>query len=284
MSALAQVHKHSWLAYRFTYGDRSAPTYSRYTDYPSSVIGPDGALYTSRPQIGIKPIKYSGVFNETPVKIKMDVGAADSFTDRISSGEPHSPITVDIWEIVDPAPGNLPKQVLHLFNGDVQIVSKNADGHSGVIEIEVAGLKNQLEVPLGIPLLPHCVWTFTKRGCALSPTGLAETGTLTALLSTDKQIATITGLSSHTGKYWHRGYVEVDGLRILIRDWNSTAATTFMLGQEPPARWVGVTVSVFPGCDKQLTTCRTRWNNEEHFGGAGFAVPAYHPVVENGAS
>lgn len=283
MSALSQVHKHSWLAYRFTYGDPASPTYSRYTDYPSSIIGPDGGLYSSRPAIGIKPVNYAGTFGEAPVKIKMDLGATDSFTDRISSGEPHSPVSVDIWEIVDPAPGSLPKQELLLFSGDMQTVSRNADGHSGIIEIEVANLKNQLDVPLGIPLLPHCVWTFTKRGCFKSSVGLAETGTLTSLLSTDKQIATITGLSAHTGKYWHRGYVEVDGLRIRIRDWNSTAATTFMLGLEPPARWVGGSVTVFPGCDKQLVTCRTRWNNEEHFGGAGFAVPAYHPVVEDGA-
>ena len=281
VTALSQPKKHAWLAVRFTYGNLGSPTYARYTDFPSSVVGPDGALFTSRPTLGIEPIKYSGAFQETPVKIKVDRGAVDSFTDQVSSGEPHSPIKVDIWEIIDPAPSTLARDVLHLFRGDVQIVTKNPEGHTEIVEIAAVNLKGQLDVPLGLLVMPHCVWTFTGPGC--QKTGVAaETGTLTAKDSTDKMIVTITGLSGHSGKYWHRGYVEVAGLRISIRDWASGNPTTFMLVVEPPERWVGASVSVFPGCDKSIATCRTRWSNEEHFGGFGFAIPAYHPVVEDG--
>lgn len=284
MSALSQSSKASFLAVRFQHGDPASPTFERFTDYPTSVVGPDGSLFTSRVQMKVENISLSAALEESPFKLLIELGASGSFTDQVSSGEPHSPIKLDVWEIINPSPSALPVEVLHLFSGDVQIVTRNADGNTNLIEVESVHLKSQLEIPMGLVCMSDCVWTFTGRGCNLSPAGLAETGTLTAKDSSDGMIVTITGLSAHTGRYWHRGYVEVDGLRIGIRDWEAGDATTFCLVVEPPARWVGVSVSVFPGCDKTLDTCRVRWNNEEHFCGLGFAMPAYHPVVEDGTA
>lgn len=282
MTALSNNIKHSWLAVRFKYGSPSSPTYTRYTDYPTSIIGPDGSLFTSRTALAVDTIKYSGAFQEPTLKIKVDRGSTGSFTDQVSSGEPHSPISVDIWEMVDPSPGTLPRTILHLYHGNVQIVTRNAEDNSNVIELEAVNLKNQLDVPLGLLLMPYCVWTFTGRGCAYPSSGLSETGDFDSKDADDGLLVTILNLGAQTGRYWHRGYLENSGLRIGIRDWVDSAPTKFYLVQEPPARWIGAKVQVFPGCDKTITTCRARWSNEERFGGFGFAVPAYHPVVEDG--
>lgn len=283
MSALSQPAKRSCLLVRFRHGDPSSPTYERFTDSPDPQQGPDFATYSPLPALNVPSINYGGGFNEELVTLNMSLGASGSFSDYVSNGEPHSPVTVDIWESIEGVPASSGRTFLHLTSGDLQVVSRNVEGNPDVISMQIANLKSQVDVPLGVPMTPDCANTFTVGRCQLSPAGLADSGTLTAKDSSDGMIVTITGLGAQSGRYWHRGYVEVDGLRIGIRDWVDSDPTTFALVVEPPARWVGVAVTVFPGCDKSLDTCRNRWNNEEHFNGLGIAIPAYHPVVESGS-
>jgi hypothetical protein len=97
----------------------------------------------------------------------------------------------------------------------------------------------------------------------------------------DRRIGTITGLGTHSDKYWHRGYASRDGIDIGIRDWSSGTPTRFIFVREVPADWVGQSVVVTPGCDKTPGVCNARWSNLARFGGAGIAIPPYHPVFED---
>ena len=90
----------------------------------------------------------------------------------------------------------------------------------------------------------------------------------------------ITGLQAHSDGWWNRGFVERDGLQILIREWVS--GTTFTLAKIPPADWDGEDLVVTPGCDKTATDCGSaKWKNQNRFGGIGYALPTYNPTFES---
>lgn len=279
MTQLQKPQKQSFLLLEFKYGDPVAPTYTRFTDQ-SSDVDALGSKWSAVPDMDVRIPSNIGTLADKQLEIEMKLQSG--FLTNVSSGEPHSPVRVTLSEMSIAADDGSGPQTIVLFVGKLTNVRRNPGGHSESVRLIAVHSKARMAIPLGLPANHHCVWTFTERGCAKSPVGLRESGTLTVLTG---KVATITGLADHsadtTSRYWHMGYVEKDGLRITIRDWEQAAATTFYLAKEPPASWVGATVRVFPGCDKTIETCRARWSNEANFGGFGYAIPAYHPVYEN---
>lgn len=82
-----------------------------------------------------------------------------------------------------------------------------------------------------------------------------------------------------TGTRYQRGFVELDDIRVMIR--SQVDLTTVQLNRAPPPEWVqGTLVSITPGCDKTIETCRAEWDNEIKFAGPGYGIPRYHPVFE----
>lgn len=84
--------------------------------------------------------------------------------------------------------------------------------------------------------------------------------------------------------WWVRGFFEKDGLRIGISDWkfNDTAGVgtnIFILNRIPPADWNGAQLVLHPGCQRTPQACADR-NNSERFGGLGYGIPAYNPIME----
>ena len=272
---LAQTSKKALLFVTFSYG--SGPTYVRYTDWDSDVVHPtSGATFTSVAAMDVKLPKYTGVFKEGSLGIALP---ANVFTLLLSSGIPFPEVSVTVEELtqdVDETVGRL----LTLFKGIVLRTIQNYQGNPNVVQIEVENIKAQFGVKLGLVATHHCNWGLgSLKGCdpagtAISLASLVESGTLTTISGSS---VIITGLSAVRDRYWHRGYVEYEWLRITIRDWLS--GTTFQLTKRPPSTWSGKTVSVTPGCDKTKETCAL-WNNETHFGGAGLGMPSYHPSIE----
>jgi hypothetical protein len=272
MSTIGRSEKTSQLFLEFRYGDPAAPTYARFTDWTEdTILGSQS--YDSTPDMEVRAPEISGILNDKTLQVALPL-KVNGFTDRLSNGTPHSPIYVTLRELLRSLDGGSSEQQVVLFKGRVSRVIRNPNGRTNSVGIEAKSLKSQMDVPMGLPANHQCVWTFGGRGCFVTvPT---ENGTLATI--TGKTV-TITGLAGHADRYWHRGFVERQGLRLLIREWVN--GTSFELAKEPPADWATQTVKVYAGCDKTIETCRARWSNEINFGGFGYAIPAYHPVFES---
>lgn len=277
MSAIDQSNKRSFTLVKFTFGDPAAPTVLRFVNVAADVTGSDG-VFLAKPDMGVNIDMFTGVFDEKPVKIGLDK-RSDSFFDDISNGEPHSPIFVEIWELIESVDGA--DDEFKLFSGRVARVSDNFRGKQNQIQIECRTWKGKVDIPLGVLATHQCPWIFTGEGCEVVARTFA--GTVSSI--TGFQIvltsAPATGSPPTTffEREFQRGYMKRDGLRITIRDWQS--GDTFQMTKPPPQEWIGNAVTLVAGCDKTIETCRDIHDNEERFNGLGFAMLPYNPNYES---
>lgn len=262
--------KTSFLFLEFRTGNPLSPTFHRYTDRAVDTVLED-VMFTSVQAIECDIGKRTGTMDEPTSTIKMP---RDTFLDRISNGEPHAPIRLTIREAVEDD-GVL--DLTFLFKGRVMRSARNFDGRTELVRLDARSWKQKdLDFLLGIPIHGKCPFTFLERGCFL-PGGRAaveQEGTLTAISGL---AVTITGTTAPRDRYFDQGYIEKDGLRIKIRDYDS--GDSFALVRQPPDDWLGADVIVVPGCDQQHSTCKL-WLNEEHFGGIGKVMQARNPLID----
>ena len=271
MSTAGASEKVSAMLVEIRWGDPAAPSYLRLTDFTSDVSF-QSLVYTAEPRLEIKGLEISGIFDaDKPVQFVFPL-ITGGVLDKATSGQRHSPIFISLWEKLFSTTGGQ-DQVLTFFRGKAIRTTRNYNGRKDFVLFEAFGVKQRLAIALGLIAGHQCQWPFGGRGCGAAVT--QETGTMTAVTGTS---ATITGLGGHANRFWHRGFVERDGLRIEVRDWLS--GTTFELMAEPPPDWIGQAVKVHEGCDKTIAVCRLK-GKEEKFSGFGSAIPAYSPNFEN---
>lgn len=276
MTAINQSNKRSFTLVKFTFGDPAAPTVKRFANVAADVTGSDG-VFLAKPDMAVIIDMFTGVFDEKPLKIRLDK-SSDSFFDDISNGEPHSPIFVEIWELIESVDGT--DDELKLFSGRIAKVFDNFQGKQNQIQIECRTWKGKIDIPLGVLATHQCPWIFTQEPCdvvARTFAGVVDSivgfeVTLTAAPATGSPPATF------FPREFHRGYMKRDGLRITIRDWES--GVVFKMTKPPPQEWIGNAVTLVAGCDKTIETCRTIHDNEERFNGLGFAMLPYNPNYE----
>lgn len=240
-----------------------------YTDWTVDLTHAN-VTYLSTPRMAIKPIVDSGLMDDEPVVISLPL---DTFTDAISSGEPHAPIFVELRERVESDDDSL---VSVRFLGRVDIAYRNYQRVANTVALECRSWKYYLQSLSGITVDHQCPWTvYDPRTCKTTKTGKTGVGVITAISDT---AVTISGLTTKPDFFWNRGFLELDGLRLMIRYWAS--GTTFLLNRRPPSAWAGQAVTVTAGCDNLVETCRTTHSNESNFGGAGYGMTPYNPVFE----
>lgn len=292
-TALASPQKNRWSLVQFVYGAEASQHVERFVDRPNDYVDGQGNTWLGQPAMEISEIERAIALEEKPVTIKMPITIA--FVDRISSGEPHAPVEVTIQEAYD---DGLTVKTIFLFVGDVSRTVRNCDGHMALASIECIAEKAQYGIPMGIIMDAFCPNTFGGPGCFKDLAPLKQTVVLDNILPSGKVVHFDGEVTPTTGdgavplkvlEYWARGYVEYDGLRILIRDARTVVAggetptlpvgNWWILAEEPPASWLGKTVVITPGCNKLPKRC-DEWLNLEHFAGSGHAMPAFHPNLE----
>lgn len=273
MSAIDQSNKRSFTLVKFTYGDPGGPTISRFVNVAANVTGTDGE-FLAKLDMGVRIDTFTGVFDEKPIQIRLDK-SSDPFFDDISNGEPHSPIFVEIWELIESVDGA--DVEIKLFSGRVTKVFDNFQGKQNQIKIEARTWKGKIDIPMGVIATHQCPWIFTGEGCEVVAATFAGT-----VLSISGFTVTLTVAPGTPAPFlereFHRGYMKRDGLRITIRDWQS--GDVFEMTKPPPQEWIGEAVTLVAGCDKTIETCRTIHNNEDRFNGMGFAMLPYNPNYE----
>lgn len=261
--------KDSFYLVELRYGEKDNYSYHRITDWPSDVTPYGEPTYSSVEAFEVDPGKVAGDLSDQGFKLKVHRGDS-GFFHRISNGEQFSRIKVVARQGFRNASQT---EYTYLFRGWVKRIVRNADGRKGLVRLECVTFKSKLDLPLGMGANPRCPWTFGDKSCKAVPG--RETGLLTVV---DGSTVTITGLSSHIDSYWHRGYVEYQGMRLTIRGWSGD---TFQLSRKPPNDWISQNVTVVEGCDKRIKTCRDDKDRENRFGGIGKAIPKHNPMFEN---
>lgn len=276
--------KRAFLIIQFRYGDPLASTFARYTDYTSAAVQ-GMATFDSKPETAVTIPPFTGGFNEQELIVELPL---DTFTTRISSGEPHSPIDVTVVETIEVPTLNLSAPHFDtLFKGRVSKAVRNHKGRAGIVAVYAKNWKSRVKAALGMPCLNECIWTYgDKKTCRAIPTAVA--GEVTAILDnrlTIKKPGGIDPLDAQLDRFFHRGRVERDGLSLDVKDWSNAVVENpdhFYMDDLPPADWLGAAVTVYDGCSKYVSSCRSK-NNEARFAGFGIAIPERNPVLEGSA-
>lgn len=246
----------------------------RYTDHVETIISEDGIFDIPEPTMDIKLPPNTGTFEGKVLSVDLPF-IPDSFVDDVSAQRPYPQVTVKVYEHYI-AGGNA--ETYLMFWGTLTKATKNREGREGRVVIEAKSSKALFKVPAG-PIISHqCPWIFGGNGCQKSFIGLTENVKIDSISTVT--ITTRPLKSSYRdNRHFIRGVVTVEGLAITIASWDRTKSNEFVLTKEPPRSWVGKLALFEPGCEKSIEQCEF-WVNTKNFGGIGFAIPEYNPIIE----
>jgi len=194
----------------------------------------------------------------------------------------HALVTATFQEVIPGTDASL----RNIFKGTFGSITQNPEGNENIVKVEVHSLKKRLEdAKVGLPALSTCLNTLGDSRCQKDISGDILTGTVSSVRTQyDNQITlSLTGSPNMQNARWRRGFVDVGGARSVIRQvlsagTNPNPIVSLFLRDFPPDSWVGESITLTPGCDGNLSTCRSVWDNEIHFMGIGFAMPSRNPV------
>lgn len=290
--AITAPYKRTAMLVALRYKAASGWVWHRYAAWDETLTvdigdGEGPEAFVATPSLGVTiPKQTAGL--SPPEGCKIDFPRS-VFLDRVSDGMPHAPVYLRLCEYVrDDDSGH--DVVLTHYTGRLSISARNIEGRQDRVELEFVNFKHRLKVAMGLPANHTCSWTFgddsaltgvAGKNCRVRADLLTQTGTVTVI---NRKQVTITGLTTPGGaanvNYWRRGWVSQGHLLIQIRDFSTTAPTTFELVKQPPAEFTTGTVVVSPGCEKLKSVCKDRWNNLSNFMGFGEAIPSRNPTQE----
>lgn len=282
--AIEQNEKSSYQLVRFTWneaGQVGPAGEQNYTDWTSPIIDDEGVTYEPRPTMELKIPKNTGDLGDEILTVDMTLEAG--FLTDMSNGLPHATVTCTVSEISRPTNPAPQRSRSVTFQGTIVLATRNANGRKNNVRITAKSPKAMTgNIAVGQPCNIQCGNNLGDIRCQvdLSNGANAFFGTITVINGRTLTIINVNQLNP-SPKYFHRGWIRYGGLRVMIRDWNDSDPTTFVLVRQPPAEWLGKSVFITAGCDKSVETCRERYDNEEHFNGPGFAMPGYLPIFES---
>lgn len=263
------------------YGNGS---FLRFCDMQETLDLPGMGVFSSMPSLAVSLPPYTGVFERKEIELEFAyLTDAFLFGKGVTSGRAFSPVFVRAWQWIRT---NGSDRLRKLFDGKLASAVRNPSGRSDILKLNCVTAKAECRRSCGIESSNTCSHTFgDPKTCGVDLAPLKENGTITII---SKNLVTITGLSAHADRYWHKGSIEADGVEIKIREWVS--GTSFILAKLVPIEWEDTVlgfgskaVVVTPGCDKRPETCEFTWNNLSEILPIGFAVPDYNIFFEDGA-
>lgn len=287
-TASGSPQKEGYVLVQFTHGDPSDYQFERYTNFSRDVES-----YASTPALEVKVPVNTGAFEKKELEIYLPM---DAFTEEVGTGLPHSPIFVSIEEVtVGFTPGEEGARNI-LFTGRVTRTVANFQGRNDTLAFFALPIKSRLDVPMGLQCNHHCANRLFSAGCGLSQALHDLTGQIATMdgkeitISANASITNPTAPGGDNSRFWERGYLRKDGLRIGIHLWTIADPTVFVLRRRPPSNWLlagNNSIQFIPGCHKTIEDCRGVWDNEEGQGGSGgfagygFAMLPYNPIIES---
>ncbi len=150
-----------------------------------------------------------------------------------------------------------------LFTGTIQPVSIDVIGGSG--SFDCRGLAAQAEAFIQT-YQPMCRTDLFSSLCQLVAASFAQTGTVGTIV--DRFTITVAGLASPPADGWFDGGtgVAASGFKFEISRWvQSTLTLTLRIPLCASRFTASEGLTLYPGCDKTGTTCRTKFANKINF-------------------
>lgn len=109
---------------------------------------------------------------------------------------------------------------------------------------------------------PHVLY---GKGCTVNPNTYKQIGAISAVSGA---AITVPGLTPPTGLSFNGGYIEWDSGKGYTerRSINGISGSVFTLSYGSPDIIVGLSISVFPGCDRTMANCNS-FGNISNYGG-----------------
>lgn len=272
--AINQPEKEVYTIVKLTYGNPSSLSYKAFTDWPTDI--PANPTYVATPAMEIKIPANNGILDEKTLNLALPW---DSWLEEVVNGLALAPMKISVAEITKPIEGGPQATFRYVFTGKLIRAIKNYQGRLDKAVLQFTTIKSRLDIPLGITANTHCVWTLFRSPCGANSASYNASVTIDDV---DGKILTVKSDPNKTGKYFHRGVMERQGVRISIQDWDASSPLTFYLVKAPPTDWVeDVVLTAYAGCDRTLTTCITRFSQEINFGGIGYKMPSYNPMTQS---
>lgn len=262
--------KHLAVFVTFTWGDSPVKT-AKYVRFDTAVDD-----YASCKELAVVAEKQHGGVQDAPHSLQ--IARTRLPVSELIRPYAHSPVLVEIAK-ADPYDRSGTWRVT--FSGMVVKTTRNLFRLQRLVRVDVAGWKAFLSSPLGGQCLGSCDHVLGDYGClvdlGLAGSNRTQTGTCTAISG---YTITVTGLTSPSPKWFRFGEARYDGLRLWIAE--QISSTQFRLGRLPPPEWIGSTITMVVGCDKDLDgDCRNKFANESRYRALGKLMPAYNPQYEN---
>lgn len=191
-----------------------------------------------------------------------------------------------IWQVVilrwhDTASGT---KTAVFFNGTI---ASTTFENSAEVRLELVGREAAFKrsIPAGL-IQRHCIWQTFSPECGVDPNATNTLGpiwkTTATVSSVDTKIHTITMTStaSPAAGFFTAGWIEMSDTiqqRLLINK-HLSGFVLQLLGKIPTSLIVGTVVTLLPGDDKLLSTCRDRFLNVANFMGFN-QLPQSNPLL-----
>ncbi len=172
---------------------------------------------------------------------------------------------VKLERIFMPEPGDTSLGTVVLFEGAVAGVSPSSTRVELTIKSELEKLNTQLPHNLYMPACSHALY---DAGCGLSRSNFTDTASVGASPS-PTTLAFASGLSEADG-YYDLGVVAFTaganlGVRRAVKSYVGNVVTLALPLPHAPAE--GDAFTIYPGCKKSLTVCKTKFGNSDRFRG-----------------
>ncbi|MDR1008006.1 MAG: phage BR0599 family protein [Campylobacteraceae bacterium] len=237
--------------YEFTYNNN---TY-RYSSGESVTLG--GNLYSAQ-SITRNEIKKNFNYDEASITVPQHLEPAPQF--RIMN--PSSVVGITIMN----------ENGIKLFAGKIGSCTYNVDKAEATLKlISIQGiLKTQIP---NRTYSRSCSFSLFGEGCEVNKNAYKLSLTAFTLNDTKTEL-TASALMAKTSGYYTGGYIEANGEYDYIKEHTGNKLKLLY-----PFQTAAGTITVYPGCDKIIDTCRAKYNNERNFGGFPY-IPAKNPMTE----
>lgn len=244
--------------FRFSFGGY----FWRYTNADENVTAPDGEVYRAEPVLRSNMgITQEANTNNVTVSLAADNPVADLFT---RTGMPMR----HVWLTISRTHRHEDAEIATLFVG----VASEAQFSGGVASIVFVPMRDAMAREIPYRLVGRlCANSLYDSQCRADPADFSNVVEVTAV---NGLTMTVTGAEGRPTGYFNGGYLATAGLyrNATIRE--HIQPNTFLLLFNP-GYTVGMQGVAYAGCDKKLETCRSKFDNVEHFQGFPF-----FPIVD----
>lgn len=137
---------------------------------------------------------------------------------------------------------------------------------------EIRGVTQYLQQQIVEEYSPSCRADLGDSRCKFNIASLTVTGTVSGVTDNRTFQTNTIGITANADDYYNHGLVtwtagNNDGRKMEVKDFVKSTGQIELYQAMPEAIQIGDTFTVYPGCDKSITTCRDKFNNVVNFRG-----------------